>query len=136
MGVGDDGQRSLAVGVADSDAEGVGGVGAGQAGQRQQARDHVLHLRLGGAAGADNGLFQLRRGVFGDFEFVRHQGADRGAAGLAQQQGGLRVDVDEDFFDCDWMVIVVRLLATIVLPIGAILAIWNEIGRASCRERV
>jgi len=27
--------------------------------------------------------------------------------------------------DSDWMVIVVRLLATIVLPIGAILAIWN-----------
>lgn len=44
---------------------------------------------------AGHGTFHLQRGVFGHREPRRDQGRDAGAARLAQQQGGLGVDVDE-----------------------------------------
>nr|GEU28642.1 hypothetical protein [Tanacetum cinerariifolium] len=98
-GAGDQGQRFAAVGMADGDAERIGSVGAGQAGQRQQARDHVLHLRLDGASGTDHGLLDLGGRIFGHRQVGRHQRANGGAPRLAQQQGRLRVDVDEHLFD-------------------------------------
>ena len=47
---------------------------------------------------ADNRLLHLQRRVFGHRQARDHCGADRGAARLAQQQRGLRIDVHEDLF--------------------------------------
>ena len=80
------------VGVGDGQAQCVGRVRAGQAGQHQQALDHFLNLVLAGAAPADHGLFHLQRGVLRHRQIRKHQRGDGGAAGLAQQQRGLGVD--------------------------------------------
>ena len=85
--------------VADRHAERVGGVGAGHAGEVEQPHHHLLHLFLGRAAVTDHGLLQLQRRIFGDRHATRHQSTDRRAARLAEQQSGLRIDVDEHFFD-------------------------------------
>lgn len=86
------------MGVGDGQAQGVGGIGAGQAGQLQQAAHHFLDLALGRAAMAGHGLLHLQCRVFGDRQARIDQGRERGAARLAQQQRGLGVDVDEDDF--------------------------------------
>ncbi|MPN51532.1 hypothetical protein SDC9_199180 [bioreactor metagenome] len=44
---------------------------------------------------ADHGFLHLQRGVFGHRQVAGHQSGDGGAPCLAQQQGGLGVDVDE-----------------------------------------
>jgi hypothetical protein len=46
-----------------------------------------------------HGLFHLQCGVFGHRQIARHQRRHAGAARLAQQQRGLRVDVDEHDLD-------------------------------------
>jgi hypothetical protein len=48
---------------------------------------------------ADHGLLDLQGAVFGHRQVRRDQRGDRRAACLAEQQRGLRVDVDEDDFD-------------------------------------
>ena len=98
-GAGQPGHGLAGVGMDDGHAQRVGGIGAGQAGQLEQAAHHFLHLGLGRAAMADHGLFHLQRGVLGHWQVARHQRGDTRPARLAQQQGGLRVDVDEDDFD-------------------------------------
>ena len=60
---------------------------------------HFLHLRFGRAAVACHGLLHLQGGVFGDGQVLRDQRRHAGAARLAEQQGGLGIDVDEDDFD-------------------------------------
>lgn len=87
------------MGVGNGQAQPVGRIGAGQAGQLQQAAHHLLHLAFGGAAVAHHGFFHLQRGVFGHGQVAGHQGGDGRAPRLPQQQGGLRVDVDEHDFD-------------------------------------
>ena len=57
--------------------------------------DHFLHLRFGCLAIADHSLFQLQRGVLGHRQVVGHQRGQAGTTRLAQQQRGLRVDIDE-----------------------------------------
>ena len=47
---------------------------------------------------AGHGLFHLQGGVLGDGEVGVDQCRQCRAAGLAQEQGGLGVDVDEDDF--------------------------------------
>ena len=89
----------MAVGMADRDPERVGRVRARQAGQLEQARDHVLHLGLDRLAGPDHGLLDLGRRVFRDLEVGRDQRADGGPARRAEQQGRLWIHVDEDAFD-------------------------------------
>jgi hypothetical protein len=59
----------------------------------------VADLLLGGLAVADHRLLDLQRGVFGHRQVARHGAADRRAAGLAEEQRGLRIDVDEDDLD-------------------------------------
>jgi 3,4-dihydroxy-2-butanone 4-phosphate synthase len=90
--------RDIRVGVGDGQAQPVGRIGAGQAGQLQQAAHHLLHLAFGGAAVAHHGFFHLQRGVFGHRQVAATRAVMAGAARLAQQQGGLRVDVDEHDF--------------------------------------
>ena len=92
------GHGGAGVGVGNGQAQRVRRVGAGQAGQLQEAAHHFLDLALGRAAVADDGFFHLQGGVFGHRQVARHQGGEAGAARLAEQQGGLRVDVDEDDF--------------------------------------
>ncbi len=88
-------QTALRMRVADRQPERVGGVRAGLAGQGQQPHHHFLNLRLAGATVADDGFFQLQRGVLDHRQPLRHQRGYGRAARLPQQQGGLRVDVDE-----------------------------------------
>ncbi len=85
--------------MGDGQAQRVGGIGARQAGQLQQPAHHLLHLGLGRAAMAHDGLLHLQRGVFGHGQPAGHQGGDAGAARLAEQQGGLGVHVHEDDLD-------------------------------------
>ena len=87
------------MGVGDGQAERVGGVLPGGGGQGEQAAHHFLHLRFGRAAVACHGLLHLQGGVFGDGQVLRDQRRHAGAARLAEQQGGLGIDVDEDDFD-------------------------------------
>ena len=95
--------------VRDGQAQGVGGRGARGGGQLQQALHHGLHLRLGGLAVAGHGLLHLQRGVFGHRQLAGHQRRHAGAARLAQQQRGLRVDVDEHDLDRRYVGRVARL---------------------------
>ena len=88
-----------AVGVADRAGQRVGGIRAGITRQLQQPPDHRLHLLLARLAGAYNRLLDLQRGVLGHRQSARHCGTDCGAAGLAQQQRGFGIDVDEDLLD-------------------------------------
>ncbi len=85
--------------MANRHAQRIGRIAAGQTGQRQQTRHHVLHLRLDRAPGADHRLLDLRGRIFGHAQLGRHQRANRRAARLAQQQGRLGIDVDEHLFD-------------------------------------
>ena len=62
---------------------------------------HLLYLLLVCVAVADHGLFDLQGGVFGHRQISQHCRANRRAARLAQQQRGLRIDVDEHFFHRD-----------------------------------
>src|SRR5665647_620052 len=56
--------RPLAVQVADGDGQRVGGVvGRGHLGEAEEQLHHLLHLVFLGAAVADNGALDLRRGV-------------------------------------------------------------------------
>ena len=84
--------------MANGAGQGVGRIGRRRAGQRQQLDDHVLHLLLGRFAVADHRLLDLQGGVFRHRQAAMHQGADRRPARLAEQQGGLRIDVDEHLF--------------------------------------
>ena len=88
--------------VGDGAGEGIGGVGSGFAGQRQQTAHHVLHLRLGCVPVADHRLLDLQGRVFGDFDAVGDEGRDGGAAGLPEEQGRLRVDVDKMISTTAW----------------------------------
>ena len=81
--------------VRDRQAQRIGGILAGLARQREQARHHRLDLRLGGQAVADHGLLHLQRGVLGHRQAAGHQRGQCRAARLAEQQRALRVDVDE-----------------------------------------
>ena len=72
------------VGMGDGQAQRVGGVGSGQAGEVEQATHHFLNLAFGRAAMADHGFFHLQRGVFGHGQVACHQGGNAGAARLAQ----------------------------------------------------
>ncbi len=46
--------------------------------------DHHLHLLFIRRAGADHGLFDLGRGVFGDFHALLRTGHNSSATGLAE----------------------------------------------------
>ena len=70
------------MGMADGQAERIGGVLAGQAGQVEQARDHVLHLLLAGVAVADDAFFPFRDGLDAVI--------DAGATCVIQPGGSLR----------------------------------------------
>ena len=76
-------------------AQCVGCVLSWCAGQLQQAFDHFLNLRLGGASMARDRLLHLQCGVFSHRQLARHKCSDAAATCLAQHQAGLRVDVDE-----------------------------------------
>ena len=97
----DGAEAARAVGVADRAGEGVGGVEAGAGVEGEEALHHVLDLLLVRLAVADHRLLDLQRGVFGHRQVAGHRAADHRAARLAEQQGGLRVDVDEDLLDRD-----------------------------------
>ena len=81
--------------MGDGQAQRIGSIRTGQAGQAQQALHHLLHLALGSTAVADHSLLHLQRRVLGHRQIAGHQRRQAGATGLAQQQRGLRVDVDE-----------------------------------------
>lgn len=56
------------------------------------ALHHVADLLSSSLAVADNGLLDLQGGVFGHRQVAGHGTADGRAPGLAEQQGGLRID--------------------------------------------
>ena len=63
----------------------------------------MLHLVLGRVALADDRLLDLQRGVLGHRQPREDRGADRGAASLAERERRLRVHVDEDLLDRDFL---------------------------------
>ncbi len=92
-------QSLAAVGVANGARQGISSIGGRNAGKIEQADDHGLHLLLGRLAVANHGLLDLQRRVFGHRQPGMDQGADRRPAGLTEQQGRLRIDIDEHLFD-------------------------------------
>jgi len=87
------------VGVRQRTGQRVGGVGLWRTIELQQPLHHMADLLLGGVAIADHRLLDLQRGIFRHRQAGQYQRGDRGAACLPQEQGGLRVDVDEDLLD-------------------------------------
>jgi len=83
------------MGMGDGDRQRVGGIMARWSGLGQQHAEHHADLRLVAMAGADDGLLDKIRCVFGD----QHPGLgghhEGDAAGLAELQGGGGVLVDE-----------------------------------------
>jgi hypothetical protein len=86
--------------VGDRHGERVGGVGAGDARAREQARDHRVDLRLLGIAVADHRFLDQPCGIFSDVDSGARRGHDHDAPRLAEFQRRLRVLVDEHLFDC------------------------------------
>ena len=58
-----------------------------------------MNLGFVGAAIAHDGLLHLQRGVFSHVQVGVHQRRHQSATRLAQQQRGLRVDIDKDDFN-------------------------------------
>jgi len=85
--------------VAHGDAQGVAGVARQHLMHPKEKADHVLNLGFFGAALADQSLLDLTGGVFEDRQPGIHGGADGGAPGLSQFQGGVGVLGHEHLFD-------------------------------------
>ena len=83
--------------VTNGASECVGGIGARQPRQAKQAAHHFLHLFFFRLAITDNSLLDLQRGVFRKGQVSIDHRANRRSARLSQQQGGLRINVDEYF---------------------------------------
>lgn len=92
-------QSLSAVGVANGARQGIGGIGSRSTRKIEQADNHRLHLLLGRLAVADHGLLDLQGRIFSHRQPGMDQGADHRPAGLPEQQGGLRIDIDEHLFD-------------------------------------
>ena len=86
-------------GAAEGDGEGVGGVGGDRVADAEEAGDHPGDLLLGGAAVPGRRRLDLLGAVFVDDEAVGAACDDRGAAGLAELEGGRGVFREEDFLD-------------------------------------
>ena len=90
------------VDVADGNGQRVGGVGRlGGFVELEQARDHELHLLLGGEAVADDGALDGERSVLRDGEAAVGRGQHGDAAHLAELERAFGVGGEEDFFDGD-----------------------------------
>src|SRR5688500_2257076 len=76
---------------------GVCGLGCGL--QAEQLLNHVLHLLLGGAAGPDDGVLDLRRRVFPDGKVLQRGRQQDCAAGMTEDHAGARVVAKEHAFD-------------------------------------
>lgn len=85
--------------AADGDGKCVRCIGGNLASARQQAADHESDLILVRPARADDGELNLAGGEFVHLEPGARERRHRSAAGLAQQQGRFRIDVDEGFLD-------------------------------------
>ena len=86
--------------MANGDGQRVGGVrGLGDLGEPQQARDHLLHLRLFRPAVAHHRRLDGQRRVLADFQSGGGGGQHRHPAHLTQLQRGLHVDGVEDVLD-------------------------------------
>lgn len=88
-----------AVRMTNGAGEGIGGIGGGRSGKLEQANHHALHLLFGRFTLPNDRLLDLQGRVFGDRQTGVHQSADRRSARLSEQEGRLRIDIDEDFFD-------------------------------------
>src|SRR6185437_9393087 len=64
-----------------------------------QSCEHELHLRLGGGAISDDGLFYLRRRVFHDRDAGLLAGEKNDAPGMAEYDGRANVVRVEHVFD-------------------------------------
>jgi hypothetical protein len=91
--------RRTGMGVRNRQAQRVGGVLAGQAGQLQQPLDHLLHLVLLARPWPTMAFFICSAVYSATGRSSTDQRRQRRAAGLAQQQRALRVDVDEHDLD-------------------------------------
>ena len=85
--------------VGDRYGERIRGVGAGDLRSGKKARDHGVDLRLLGAAGADDGFLNERRGIFADRDSRSRRAHQSNAARLTELERRLRVLVDEHFLD-------------------------------------
>ena len=88
--------------MTDGDGERVGGVSrVVRLLQVEEARNHKLHLLLGGEAVADDRRFNGERGVFGHRFSTGGGGQEGDSADLAELECGLGVGGEEDLFDGD-----------------------------------
>ena len=88
--------------------QGVGRVRGHGSVQFEHAFHHELHLGLFRVSRSNHGLLDLARCVFEDFRLGIHGAANGRAACLAQFQGAVRVAVDEDPFDGDFLGLILR----------------------------
>ena len=86
-------------GAAEGHGEGVGGVGGDRVADAEEAGDHPGDLLLGGAAVSGRRRLDLLGAVFVDGDAVGAAGDDRGAARLAELEGGRGVFREEDLLD-------------------------------------
>ncbi len=86
--------------MTDGAGQGVGCIGTGISRQAQKPAHHFLHLFFFGVAFADHRLLHLQRRIFRNRQVIAHRRTDRRAARFAQKQRGLRIDIDEHFFHC------------------------------------
>lgn len=89
-------------------SERISGIGLRHAFQFKQAHDHVLHLFFFGVTVANDRLFDLQRSIFVELEIAQHDRANRRTTRLPKHERRLRIDIDEDFLQCDLLRLIAR----------------------------
>ena len=88
--------------------QGVCGIRGHRSVEFQDAPHHQLHLGLFGISRSHHGLLDLARCVFEHSRLGIHSTANGRTTCLAQLQGTVRVAVDEDPFDGDFLGLILR----------------------------
>ena len=86
--------------MTDRAGKGISGIGVRQCVQAKQSLNHILDLLLCRFAMPNDGFLDLQGSVFMDEKVAVGQCTQRCSTGLTEQQGRLRVGVDEHDLEC------------------------------------
>ena len=89
----------MAVGMADGDRQGIGGIFLGDFRQVEQNAHHLLDLGFFRPAIADHGIFYLQGRIFENRQSGIDSGEQGRPAGMSELEGGKGIFGDEDLFD-------------------------------------